>query len=404
MIKKLIRRWRLILWVFTVLLSLGLCGVLLRSGARDIAELTPQTAAERWETEEKPYAMASVFLPEAQAVPADYIGQFRLSMENVLLAAGVGSETHPWYYAFSRTESATLSTDTASTEVDLCVVSGEYFRIHPMELRSGWYPSEDHVMLDRIVLDRQTAWDLFYSDNVVGMYLQLKGHYYEVAAVVDIEEGKYNEMAAGGRYAWVLQGAPGVDTEKGFTCVEAVLPQPVKNYAVTALRSALGSYVTEQTAITDNSGRFSLENRIGVLRSLSTRGIVSEAVAYPYWENAARLTENHLALMLIPELLLVLYPLVSVLIWLVLLNRKRTWGLHSIRDGVEYLIDRRNRRNYEKKYGPVEPEEELLYEDQDYDEYDEYYEESEYDEEEYYEEEYYDEPYEEYEEDTEEWE
>lgn len=391
MISNMIRRWRILLWVFTVLLSLGLCGLLIHSGQRDIAGLTPQLAAERWETPEKPYAMASVFLPEDQAIPADYIGQFRLSMENVLLAAGVGSETHPWYYAFSRTERAILSTDSASTEVELGVVSGEYFRIHSLELRDGWYPSEDHVMLDRIVLDRQTAWDLFYSDKVVGMFLTLNGHNYEVAAVVDTEEGRYNEMAAEGtRRAWVLQGAPGVDAEKGFTCVEAVLPQPVKNYAATALRSALGSYVSEKTRITDNSGRFSLENRITVLKSISSRGISTEAIVYPYWENAARLTENHLALMLIPELLLLLYPLVSVVIWLVLLNRKRTWGLHSIKDGVEELIDRRNIRNYEKKYGSLDRE--LLYEE----EYEEYYEDSEY-------EEYYEESYDEYE-DYEEWE
>lgn len=394
MIRTIIRRWRLVLWIFTVLLSLGLCGLLLHLGEQNVAELIPQSAAERWETEDKPYAMASVFLPEDQAIPADFVGQFRLSMENVLLAGGVGSETHPWYYAFSRTEDAVLTTDTASAQVELSVVTGDYFRVHSLPLRYGWYPSEDHVMLDRIVLDRQAAWELFYSDHVVGLFLQLNGHYYEVAAVVDIEEGKYNELASQGvSRAWVLQGAPGVDAEKGYTSVEAVLPQPVKNFAATALRSALGNSITEQTPIIDNSGRFSLENRIAALKNISTRGIMTEAIQYPYWENAARLTENHLALMLIPELLLLLYPLVSVIIWLVLLNRKRTWGLHSIRDGVEYLIDQRNIRNYEKQYGPMESEED------DYEYYEEYdqFDELEYDE-------YYDEDYDEYEEDIPDWE
>ena len=394
MIRTIIRRWRLVLWIFTVLLSLGLCGLLLHLGEQNVAELIPQSAAERWETEDKPYAMASVFLPEDQAIPSDFVGQFRLSMENVLLAGGVGSETHPWYYAFSRTEDATLSSETASAQVELSVVTGDYFRVHSLPLRYGWYPSEDHVMLDRIVLDRQAAWELFYSDHVVGLFVQLNGHYYEVAAVVDIEEGKYNALVSQGTgRAWVLQGAPGVDAEKGYTSVEAVLPQPVKNFASTALRSALGNSITEQTPIIDNSGRFSLENRIAALKNISTRGIMTEAIQYPYWENAARLTENHLALMLIPELLLLLYPLVSVIIWLVLLNRKRTWGLHSIRDGVEYLIDQRNIRNYEKKYGPMDSEED------DYEYYEEYdqFDELEYDE-------YYDEDYDEYEEDIPDWE
>ena len=384
---KILRRWKLLLWIFTVVLSLLLCLFLLRMGEADVEELIPQSAAQRWETEEKPYAMASVFLPGEKAISPDFVGEFRLAMENVLLAAGVGSETHPWLYAFSRTEGATLASDSASTAVELSVVTGDYFRIHPMELLGGWYPSEEHVMLDRIVLDRQTAWDLFYSDNVVGMYVTMGETRYQVAAVVDTEPGHYNELSADGiNRAWVLAGAPGVDMTKGYTCLEAVLPQPVKDFHISALRSALGSAIAETTAITDNSGRFSLENRITTLKNLSTRGIASEAIAYPYWENAARLTENNLALMLIPECLLLLYPLVSLVIWLVLLNRRRTWGLHSVKAGVEYLVDRRNIRRYEKRYGPLEEpeEEELLYEDEYYDEseyeayddeYDEFYDE-----------------------------
>lgn len=93
---------------------------------------------------------------------------------------------------------------------------------------------------------------------------------------------------------------------------------------------------------------------------------------YPYYENAARLTENHLAIRLVPEGLLMCVPIISLLILLLLLNRKRTWGLHSIRDAVENAIDRKHQRDYAARYGPVEFEdpwdpEALPYDDEGFD-------------------------------------
>ena len=90
-----------------------------------------------------------------------------------------------------------------------------------------------------------------------------------------------------------------------------------------------------------------------MLKSLSVRGISSDAVEYPYYENAARLAENHLAIRLIPEGILLGVPIISLLILLLLLNRKRTWGLHSIRDAVENAIDRKHQRDY---YETAEPQ------------------------------------------------
>lgn len=341
-------RIRLLIWIGLAVISAALAGVMILQDGAIAREATPQFSAQRWETEEKPYAMASVFLPEERAISPDMIGEFRLATEKALVAAGTGSDTHPWIYAFSRRESATISTETASTEVELYAVAGEYFTIHPMEVLRGWYPDEEDIMDDQIVLSRQCAWDLFYSDNVVGMFVELYGARYRIAAVVDTESGERNELVAGtSPRAWVYYNGPGMSTDRGFTAVEAVLPQPVKNFAAATLRSTLS--IPDSTPILDNTGRFSLISRFNVLREFSLRGISQDTVVYPYWENAARLTENTLALRLIPEAILLLFPAVSVLVWLWMLNRRRTWGLHSIRNGIEYLIDRHHVRLYNKK-------------------------------------------------------
>ena len=378
----LLRRWKWLLWGLAVLICLGFWHGLCRGDRKVVQSLTDQTAYARWETEDKPYAQASVYLPEDNAIPDSGIPTVRLAVENALSAAGVPSEDYPWFYAASKMQQVTLQNGIASSNVELTLISGDYFRIHPMVLRKGWYMSEDDVMHDRIVVDRQTAWDLFYSDDVVGQFLEWNGQRYQVAAVVDYPEGTYNEKAAEDtRRAWVYADSPGVTggssvpsdddsdavsadtmsggttgTDVGYTCLEMVLPQPVKNFAVSTLQSVIKEIVPEDTVYTDNAGRFSLENRWNVLRHLSTRGISDKAIGYPYYENAAKLAENHLALRLIPEAILLAVVGISVLIWLILLNRKRTWGLYSIPVAIENAIDRRNTRNYEARLHGEEPE------------------------------------------------
>ena len=361
------KHWKKILWAALCLLCLLGFWLMRRADAKTIAALTPQQAAMRWETEEKPYAMASVFLEPDQAIPPTRMGEIYLAVENALTAGGVGSQEHPWFYAASYLTDATLKNGTASCDVELSAVAGDFFRIHPMELVSGWYMDEDDVMHDRIVLDRQTAWNLFYSSNVAGAYLELNGVQYQVAAVVDIEVGRFNRMAAGTQCrAWVFADSPGLavpgtdglggSSTPGYTCMEMVLPQPVKDFAASTLKNVLGDMIPEDALIMDNSGRFSLKSRWDVLRSLPTRGISSYAVPYPYWENAARLTENHLALRLIPQGILLGIPLVSLMILLLWLNHRRTWGLHSLREAAERAVDRKRQRDYDARLRGEEPE------------------------------------------------
>lgn len=346
----LLARWKLGLWVLTVLISLGIFGALVDGDRKTVGLLPHQLVAEAWETEEKPYAQAALFLPEESGIPLERVPEIRLQVENAMQAGSVASEEYPWLYAFSHTQQAQLKNGIASSDVELTLIAGDYFTMHSMPVRHGWYLSESEVMRDRIVLDRQTAWDLFYSDNVVGQFLEWNGHRYMVAAVVDTEPGKYNEMAAEGtRRAWVFADSPGADPDLRFTCVEMVLPQPVKGFAVSTMASALERYIPNGVAPVDISGRFSLLSRWNALKSISVRWISSQAIAYPYYENAARLVENHLALRLIPEGIFLGFPAVSVLIWLLMLNRRRTWGLHSIFDAIERGVERKRTRDYEAK-------------------------------------------------------
>lgn len=344
----LLARWKMCLWVLTVVISLAVFGVFLRGDQKTVETLPSQLAAQRWETEEKPYALSTVFLQDREGIPQTAVAEIRLGVENAMTAAGVASENHPWLYAFSRREQAELKNGVASTTVEMNLISGDYFTIHPLSIRNGWYLDDSEVMRDRIILDRQTAWDLFYSDNVVGQYLEWKGHRYVVAAVVDTESGKYNALAAGGtQRAWAFADSPAADTNLGFTCVEMVLPQPVKGFGVSTLQSVLEAYLPEGTTVLNNTDRFSILNRWQALRTISTRWM--EFQDGPYYENAARLVENHLALRLIPEAMFAGFPIISLVIWLLMLNRKRTWGLYSIPAAIDRAVEKKRTRDYEAR-------------------------------------------------------
>ena len=349
-LKWLLLRWKLCLWVLAVVISLGIFGLLVRGDQKTIATLTHQQAAQNWGTEEKPYSQATVFLPAENAVPTDSVAQIRNEVEKAMLGASVAASEYPWLYAFSCNRQGELKNGIASSNVTVTMIAGDYFTIHPLPVRYGWYLDESEVMRDRIVLDRQAAWDLFYSDNVVGQFLEWNGQRYMVAAVVDTEPGKYNELAAEGtRRAWVFADSPGADPNPGFTCLEMVLPQPVKGFAVSTMASVLESYLPKGTAPLDNTGRFSLINRWNALKEISVRWISSQAISYPYYENAARLVENHLALRLIPEGIFLGFPCISLIVWLLMLNARRTWGLKSISRAVERAVERKRTRDYEAK-------------------------------------------------------
>ena len=76
----LLRRWKWVLWVLAVLVSLGIFHGMCRGDQKLAATLTAQTAWQRWETEDKPYAQASVYLPEDSAISAAELPGIRLSM------------------------------------------------------------------------------------------------------------------------------------------------------------------------------------------------------------------------------------------------------------------------------------------------------------------------------------
>jgi hypothetical protein len=91
-----------------------------------------------------------------------------------------------------------------------------------------------------------------------------------------------------------------------------VLPDPITGFALGTLTEAFpagGAHIVE------NSARYSLSNTFSTIGSFGQRSMRTDGIVYPYWENAARYTEDWLALLLALALALIVCPAVFGVIY-----------------------------------------------------------------------------------------
>ena len=56
----------------------------------------------------------------------------------------------------------------------MLAVGGQFFEFHPLRLLSGSYIAEGDLSPDRVLLDRELAWELFGGTELTGMSVEVK--------------------------------------------------------------------------------------------------------------------------------------------------------------------------------------------------------------------------------------
>ena len=123
-----------------------------------------------------------------------------------------------------------------------------------------------------------------------------------------------------------------------------VMADPITGYARSVVEK---SFSPETDMIVENSSRYQLLNLIGVLGDFGERSMQTHAVILPYWENAARLTEDHAALWLLLAAPFSLCPVGVAGYWAVHWLKK-SW--RKLRDNVSGTIERKVEARKEKHY------------------------------------------------------
>lgn len=238
--------------------------------------------------------------------------------------------------------------NTATAKVT--ATGGDFFFFHQPVWLSGFAYSDNDVMKDRAIIDKELAWQLFGGENVAGMSFKINGNTYYVAGVVDTSHLKEDKKAYGEiNRAWLpysafckeyqgsqatpggtasttntgINSIPDTGTEENtnklpITCYEIVLPDPVKEWAVNLIQTSL-DVKNRKMVVTENSKRTNFFYVMDNLKNFFYKTSGTQPVAYPYWENAARTRDTKREIYTGILLIALIYPVllfIKIITWI----------------------------------------------------------------------------------------
>ena len=103
-------------------------------------------------------------------------------------------------------------------------------------------------------------------------------------------------------------------SETKLSAYEIVMPDMISGFAESIVKAA---FTGGKAAVVQNTGRYGALRLWKVLTAYGERSMNTRGIIYPYWENAARLTEDYAALLLLFAVLFAVCPVVCAAIWLV---------------------------------------------------------------------------------------
>ncbi len=319
-----------------------------------IDDLDHQQMARRW-SEDGGYSQVSAFFTHSSGFTASQTAELRYKIDSALTEASVdGSyDERSWLDCYSVSLSLTLSTEGGKSSANTVYgIGGDWFLFHPLKLVSGSYFAESDLMHDLIVIDELTAWNLFGSNNCVGMTVYIQNLPYIVCGVVQAIDGDANELALGDDPI-AYMAFDQLSDETTAHCYEALIPQSIPGFALETVESVLGSYDSNALFV-ENTGRFGIENEYNILKNMPTRSMQTVPVIYPYWENAARLTESRLAFQYLAIMLLMLVPIICLAVWIIILWRRRKWRFSQVKNDLSdrvYDLSCRRKAGKTKLFG-----------------------------------------------------
>lgn len=339
----------LILNIVLVLASIGCAAGL----SKVSGTLTSLTAAGRFRgAGETRFSQLACYLPVDGGKTEEDIFSFRRDLESKLLEQSLEAPEGGSLYldAYHGVQTVTISTDSGNATVKAVGVGGNFFYFHPLPLRSGAYIDSGDLMDDLVVLDEEIAWRLYGGTDLTGLPVTINGEYFIIGGVVTRETdfatnrayagdgGVYMSFSAMSR---LIEGA-------SITGYEIVMPDPISNYAKGVVSE---TFPVGTGDVVENSSRYSLLHLLEVGKSFGQRSMRVNGVIYPYWENAARLTEDYAALLLLLAVLFALCPVIFVLV-LAIRDIRRAYRFAKVKipEKVDAAVEKRKEERLEKAY------------------------------------------------------
>lgn len=348
------------------------------------AGMYSQQAATRWDSKNKDFAQISAFLSQTSGLKESEISGIRSGILTKMEEAQTDnfSGTEAWVDGYSGNSSVTIRRESHAAEVIATGVGGDFFQFHQWQLLSGSYIGEEDVNNDRVVIDENLAWNLFGSNDVVGMQVYIAEKPFFVAGVVRPEKDDLTKIAYG-RSSHIYMDysrLQNIDENLRITCYEAILLNPIDGFALSVVKGAFQSGGQVDGAdtedgldledasmddkesklfnlvdfsgieIVENSSRYRTFSLLKSLKHYELLGMKTNGVTYPYWENAAKAYEAKMLVYFFFFLLSMLLPVITLVYYGIKTYRNRKWHSEDFYRFVREKIDDRVEASRERRY------------------------------------------------------
>jgi hypothetical protein len=285
-----------------------------------------QEAAERFG---EGYEQLTVFYNADTGISQD---DFYSKNADVMKKLVEGSLSENILYAASSLQTdAEINTNEKKVSVAATLTAGDYFSFHPYKLLSGNYYDSETVSPNVVILDEAAAWELFGAFDVAGKFVYIGGNIYEIYGVIEKPDDRFTKDVYGTKpRAFINLAAaqnviPGFDSKtKVINIIEYVLPNPVKSTAEGILKEVFDvDEFTIDKEIEINTDRFGAARIIPKIIKITKLGVRDKPLVYPFYENAAIVAETEITLIFAGILFFALIPLVTVIILIRRLVKKR---------------------------------------------------------------------------------
>lgn len=308
--------------------------------------------AKRWSGDNKS-SKVSVMFGDLSGFDDQSARQFEFSVSKQLSGDSIASdnpEARTWVYTYSTTKKLSASSKSGSSEFKTYGVGNDFFLFHPMNLVNGSFFNGTEVNDDLVVIDKEVAWVLFGSTDIVGQVIEISGVEHVIVGVVDRESGKLNDAAGNNEptiymsYSSMKLLAPDVT----ISALEAVIPNPISKYAYDTAKKAI-SENEERYEIIENTRRYNFVNLLKNAKGYATKRMNAKAIRYPYWENYSRGMEDILTPICVIACLLFLFPTVLLIMLIVRMWRKRMIHKEDVKDYIERRIEKARAKRLSRK-------------------------------------------------------
>lgn len=335
-----LKKVNLIILIVNIVI-LGIFAVLYAVISRLRTDYSSDSARQQWNNDTYSYAQISTYLSSQNGLDIMGVYSLQKSVEDKLKENSVTEdEKNPggrlWISCASSESPAAIKSESGLCNVALTGTWGDYFIFHPEELLCGSYYSDDDVNFDRIILDKQSSWQLFGAINTVGMTVTINENTYYVAGVTDIPEGGHDEAAYGTMpRAYVpYQAMSRISPETRFTAYEVCIPDIVRDFAYNMM-CELDPADSSQSKVIDQSGRFELIKLFKGFKKIPENVMITSDLSYPWTENRTRGAEITAQILAGPMVYMLIIPALSLVYLIFLLTKLAGKGLRAAKEKAE---------------------------------------------------------------------